>query len=159
MAKQSETSALGAATEAPRRHSCGVRSATMRAGRLYSRKWPALPQPRRAYVTMLVCRRVAEDGGVDRVAAGQRLRLCDEWPLGARGGGDADSEDAIGAVGAVLVRFRLRVRVGARPLRRFDRRPDGPALVGRGSTCHPYTRRPAPTACRSPTARLRVSGR
>jgi len=59
---------------------------------------------------MLVCLRVTKDGGVDRIAARERLRLCDEWPCRACGGGDPDSKDSIRAIGAVLERSRVRVR-------------------------------------------------
>ena len=45
----------------------------------------------------------------------ERLRLRDEWPCRARGGGDPDSKDSsIGAIGAVLVRVSVRVRVRVR---------------------------------------------
>ena len=64
---------------------------------------------------MQVCLHVGKDGGVDRIAACERLRLCDEWPLRACGGGDPDSEDAVGAIptrigrhrGAVLERVKV----------------------------------------------------
>ena len=50
------------------------------------------------------------DADVLEVVGGERLRLCDEWPRRARGGGDPDSKDSIRAIGAVLERSRVRVR-------------------------------------------------